>query len=1134
MAMKDEGAALSEPEQTSSPPEATFETRFEQFYLQLSEGRTGGMVACIDEMQRIVESTRQRAATIAENQPPQSAAAAAAAAAAPSPSAEVYDEMLQDCRRKAGEATLDRLRKLCQRLSRSSADGGDNGGGVDGEGGEGLMMSEEETVIVSYHAALLGKAEGAANIYGGFLRNRLKQVNDAAVKNLSSLRALYRLSLASGGGGAGMLGGGGDATDDGEGGTTAAAADPHPHITALATVLGEASKLMVRLAESSLGDGVMEPVAELLHKDSKAQAVKVLEWFQHDADLPKWQAQVSGRRGGGAGQGAVPVAGGSSAPSSGNGRVGGSGPGSNGGRAAAGTAGFGGGTDGGGGGTGSAFDARGMDFVIDEMALACQYCQRYLDFVADDLGLAEDQSSEFYVQVRLIEGAYVQLEDAYCLRSVEEAMRIAEPIEVQDGTYVSSMVEDASFLVHKSLRRSVSTRSEQAIMAVCNRVTEILDPHAPEPSFYGGLATEADHRVPVGGKGESGDGDGDDGRQQPDDFSTALAKALDEAADADLGPGGRGRGGVGGGSGGEAGFGGVEGAMVGINSVHVALSSVSAIQDALNRFLEASNPLVRLMLEEVARILRAYRELRDTRLNDVLDALSPPVSAALDNAFGSSSYALGPAQYELRSADLPGARRVLRAATHAMVGGDGRTGEGAAAAATAVAGAGGDEGVAAAAAAVADGGGCRAALLQEPFEELVRRLAGRVAAAVEKAARSKGEGSGAVGGGAGAGGGGGGFTEWGALLLRREVRTLQQGLAAMMETDSLNTEFDELNELVRLLNSERPSDALDCRPPPTSRHPGDTGGGGNAGLSDSNGGRKPYSPERIKEMTSLSPDKFASLHGRLMAILSADTSDDGVNSEVLSENFGEEYPLLVDIINSLLVDNRLQLSKGENDTMWYKLVQEEKAKKLTGLTPEQLMIYQVIEKAGNKGIWTRDIKTATSVNQNTLTKTLKSLEGRHLIKTAKSVTSKSKKLYMLYELTPAKEITGGPWYTDQEFDYEFVKHLSSYVLSYVKEQVSGISKIDLSMDEVKLIVTTLVYDGLLEEVRGAVSRFNRDAGDGPVYKMAPTAEVVNPFTEVPCGTCKVMKHCSEDGVVSPKTCVYLAEWLNLPNSDELF
>lgn len=99
-------------------------------------------------MQNIVESTRQRQQEGNAAGPNQPAA-----------SAEVYDEMVQDCRRKAGEATLDRLRKLCQRLSRPDArrEGGE----------EGLAMSEEETVIVSYHAALLGKAESAANIYGG-------------------------------------------------------------------------------------------------------------------------------------------------------------------------------------------------------------------------------------------------------------------------------------------------------------------------------------------------------------------------------------------------------------------------------------------------------------------------------------------------------------------------------------------------------------------------------------------------------------------------------------------------------------------------------------------------------------------------------------------------------------------------------------------------------------------------------------------------------------------------------------------------------------------------------------------------------------------------------------------------------
>ena len=49
-------------------------------------------------------------------------------------------------------------------------------------------------------------------------------------------------------------------------------------------------------------------------------------------------------------------------------------------------------------------------------------------------------------------------------------------------------------------------------------------------------------------------------------------------------------------------------------------------------------------------------------------------------------------------------------------------------------------------------------------------------------------------------------------------------------------------------------------------------------------------------------------------------------------------------------------------------------------------------------------------------------------------------------------------------------------------KVSGISKIDLSMEEVKLIVNTLVYDGELEEVRGAASRFSRGVSENVVEK----------------------------------------------------
>lgn len=64
---------------------------------------------------------------------------------------------------------------------------------------------------------------------------------------------------------------------------------------------------------------------------------------------------------------------------------------------------------------------------------------------------------------------------------------------------------------------------------------------------------------------------------------------------------------------------------------------------------------------------------------------------------------------------------------------------------------------------------------------------------------------------------------------------------------------------VRLLNFERPSDALDYRPPPAPRRPGESsgnsGGGGGGSGSGGRGSRKqPLSPERVKEVLRLRVD----------------------------------------------------------------------------------------------------------------------------------------------------------------------------------------------------------------------------------------------------------------------------------------
>ena len=169
---------------------------------------------------------------------------------------------------------------------------------------------------------------------------------------------------------------------------------------------------------------------------------------------------------------------------------------------------------------------------------------------------------------------------------------------------------------------------------------------------------------------------------------------------------------------------------------------------------------------------------------------------------------------------------------------------------------------------------------------------------------------------------------------------------------------------------------------------------------------------------------------------------------------------------------------------------------MQGLDAHSKLVYQVVESAGNKGIWTVDIRVQTNIPQATLTKIFKQLETRKLIKPIKAVTAKTKKLYMLYDLLPSKEITGGSWYTEGEFDHEFIAELRNFIIMCVRrmnrgmgvsiQQISAkmiqanVSRVKLSLEEVHQLVQTLLHDYLIEE-RGVTE--NGDALYAPAKKI---------------------------------------------------
>ncbi len=61
---------------------------------------------------------------------------------------------------------------------------------------------------------------------------------------------------------------------------------------------------------------------------------------------------------------------------------------------------------------------------------------------------------------------------------------------------------------------------------------------------------------------------------------------------------------------------------------------------------------------------------------------------------------------------------------------------------------------------------------------------------------------------------------------------------------------------------------------------------------------------------------------------------------------------------------------------------------------EEKLVYGIVEEAGNKGTWIRDIRIKSNLVQTQLNKVLKSLKSKKLVKEVKCVNSTRKIVYM--------------------------------------------------------------------------------------------------------------------------------------------
>jgi predicted transcriptional regulator len=236
---------------------------------------------------------------------------------------------------------------------------------------------------------------------------------------------------------------------------------------------------------------------------------------------------------------------------------------------------------------------------------------------------------------------------------------------------------------------------------------------------------------------------------------------------------------------------------------------------------------------------------------------------------------------------------------------------------------------------------------------------------------------------------------------------------------------------------------------------------------------------------------------------------------------------LAQSLNNLLRVNRVGMYQNGN-VLEYELQSRDLAKKLTGLTTEELQVLQEVRKGKNHGVWIRDLRYNTRLQKNRIEKILKKLTIVGLIKSVKSIASMNRRLYMLKDTVPAREISGGPWYTDSEFDEGFIGSLRTAIEQLIKGNDSkrnhgtdadwaymstadihkqlvafNLTETHLTVDHIQEIVNTLVYDGQVMEVNknGTSHSLNATLGDERsqsnrkrFYKMVAHPSAVNSWT----------------------------------------
>ncbi|KAK0255461.1 34-kDa subunit of RNA polymerase III (C) [Friedmanniomyces endolithicus] len=108
------------------------------------------------------------------------------------------------------------------------------------------------------------------------------------------------------------------------------------------------------------------------------------------------------------------------------------------------------------------------------------------------------------------------------------------------------------------------------------------------------------------------------------------------------------------------------------------------------------------------------------------------------------------------------------------------------------------------------------------------------------------------------------------------------------------------------------------------------------------------------------------------------------------------------------------------------------AEHIQKLSTNERALYEYVEDAHTKGIWMKDLKRRSGIEEGKVQKAMAKLEGARLVKVIRNVRAPAQKTYMLFHLVPSDDVTGGSFFDAGDLDESLIEEVANLIVFHVR------------------------------------------------------------------------------------------------------